>query len=80
MVRDLLSFFASSNTFDYSGAESMSHELDAKKVKQRLDAAEEKQEIKNSQGKEKLREKVQATKNGGPTTTGSVPRAPDRRT
>jgi hypothetical protein len=56
----------------------MSHELDAKKVKQRLDAAEEKQEIKNSQGEEKLREKVQATKNGGATQAASAPRTPDK--
>ena len=40
----------------------MSHDLDAKKVKQRLDAAEEKQEIKQEEGEKKLREKVQATK------------------
>jgi hypothetical protein len=46
----------------------MSHELDAKKVKQRLDAADKKQEIKKSQGEEKLREKVQATKKSNATS------------
>jgi hypothetical protein len=43
----------------------MTHQVDAKKVKERLDAAEEKQEIKKTEGEDALREKVQATKPHG---------------